>query len=60
MSEIFKIVSERDSMAMLDNIDVQIWSYNPTITPTLLEERLSNQDNMPYQLLLEFLQKVVH
>lgn len=58
MNEIFRIVSEKDCMAMVDNIDIQVWSYNPTITPALLEERLSNQDNMPYQLLLEFLQKV--
>ena len=58
ISEIFRIVSEKDSMAMVDNIDIQVWSYNPTITPALLEERLSNQDNMPYQLLLEFVRKV--
>ena len=58
MSEIFRIVSEKESMERVDDIDVQVWSYNPTITPALLEERLSNQDNMPYQLLLEFLKKV--
>lgn len=58
MSEIFRIVSEKDSMAMVDNIDVQVWSYNPTISPALIEEKLTNQDSMPYQLLLEFLRKV--
>lgn len=59
VSEIFRIVSEKDSEAMVNDIDVQVWSYSPTITPTMLEERLSNKDDMPYKLLLEFLRKVL-